>query len=98
MTDARGSSGICSDMCGCPSPCPGGTSCRTLKICRLSLSPCACSCYTTTGIPSANDPNVEHQKCACGEHCGCNPCTCTKRMTNASGCNCGDGCTCVSCA
>ncbi|KAI8553899.1 hypothetical protein RHMOL_Rhmol05G0052200 [Rhododendron molle] len=83
MTDARGSSGICSDSCGCPSPCPGGTS---------------CSCYTTTGIPSANDPNVEHQKCACGEHCGCNPCTCTKRMTNASDCKCGDGCTCVSCA
>ncbi|XAR73063.1 hypothetical protein NMG60_11019925 [Bertholletia excelsa] len=30
---------------------------------------------------SADDPTIEHSKCSCGEHCGCNPCTCTKRVT-----------------
>ncbi|KAK3195603.1 hypothetical protein Dsin_026913 [Dipteronia sinensis] len=28
MADVRGSSGVCNDRCGCPSPCPGGLACR----------------------------------------------------------------------
>ncbi|KAL6497944.1 hypothetical protein OROHE_026790 [Orobanche hederae] len=27
MADMRGSGVICDDRCGCPSPCPGGTTC-----------------------------------------------------------------------
>ncbi|XP_010497301.1 PREDICTED: metallothionein-like protein 4A, partial [Camelina sativa] len=42
----------------------------------------------------------QHMLCPCGEHCGCNPCTCvkTQTQTSAKGCTCGEGCTCASCA
>ncbi|KAM7479512.1 hypothetical protein LguiA_027725 [Lonicera macranthoides] len=40
---------------------------------------------------------VEHKQCSCGEHCGCNPCTCSKAVV-AGICKCGAGCTCVTCA
>ncbi|KAK9944393.1 hypothetical protein M0R45_009964 [Rubus argutus] len=73
----------CNDRCGCPTPCPGGLSCR---------------CATRT-VPGTVD---DHKKCSCGEHCGCNPCTCAKSAaTTGVGkayCKCGDACTCVSCA
>ncbi|CAH8372410.1 unnamed protein product [Eruca vesicaria subsp. sativa] len=73
----------CNDRCGCPSPCPGGESCR----CRMSAA-------------SAGDQG--HNMCPCGEHCDCNPCTCSKTQTSAKGskafCTCGEGCTCATCA
>lgn len=25
-----------------------------------------------------DEENMEHKRCSCGEHCGCNPCTCSK--------------------
>ncbi|KAL0331866.1 UNVERIFIED_CONTAM: Metallothionein-like protein 4B [Sesamum calycinum] len=64
MADMRGSGGggACDNKCGCPSPCPGGVSCR-------------CSMDDTT----------EHKQCACGEHCGCNPCTCSKTEVKGTG-------------
>ncbi|XP_057519319.1 metallothionein-like protein 4B [Amaranthus tricolor] len=80
MADIKGSSNAdCNDTCGCPSPCPGGHSCR---------------CNTSGG-------EVEHKKCSCGEHCGCNPCTCTKIEVKGTGkdfCKCRSGCACATCA
>ncbi|CAL5402354.1 unnamed protein product [Camellia sinensis] len=32
MTDVRGSSGVCDDKCGCPSPCPGSSSCSAIVV------------------------------------------------------------------
>ncbi|KAI3736469.1 hypothetical protein L6452_16011 [Arctium lappa] len=78
MADVRGSVVICDEKCGCPSPCPGGATCR----CR-------------------SGGEVEHKTCPCGEHCGCNPCTCSKETVPSSGkaaCKCQSGCTCVTCS
>ncbi|KAI3446352.1 hypothetical protein Pfo_003017, partial [Paulownia fortunei] len=39
MSDMRGSRGVaCNDRCGCPSPCPGGNSCRYVRCW------CRCKC------------------------------------------------------
>ncbi|KAK6916822.1 Plant EC metallothionein-like protein, family 15 [Dillenia turbinata] len=57
----------------------------------------ACRC----GGTARGETTAEHKKCSCGEHCGCNPCSCGKIATAGVGgafCRCGDGCTCVSCA
>lgn len=54
----------------------------------------ACKCRSGTEDPTAG---VEHKHCSCGEHCGCNPCHCTKAV-GAGICKCGAGCTCVTCA
>lgn len=86
----KGSGGsVCNDRCGCPSPCPGGIACR---------------CTSASGADDVVS-DVEHRKCSCGEHCGCNPCTCSKSTdfpTTAAGkaffCLCGDGCTCIRCS
>ncbi|CAI9095964.1 OLC1v1032013C2 [Oldenlandia corymbosa var. corymbosa] len=80
---------ICDSGCGCPVPCPGGVSCR-----------CA-SGGMGGGAKSGEEQSGEHKKCTCGEHCGCNPCTCDQG-SNISGtgkthCKCGPGCTCVTC-
>ncbi|XP_015893069.1 EC protein I/II-like [Ziziphus jujuba] len=64
-------------------------------------SPCpgglACRC-TSSDVTASGE---EHRKCSCGEHCGCNPCTCSKSATTAgvgkAHCKCGSGCTCVTC-
>ncbi|KAF5751001.1 putative EC protein III [Tripterygium wilfordii] len=44
----------------------------------------------------------EHRKCSCGEHCGCNPCTCGRNVelsgTGKAVCRCGQGCSCDACA
>jgi len=39
----------------------------------------------------------DHVTCTCGEHCGCNPCSCPKTAAAGSGCRCGSECACVSC-
>ncbi|KAL1541203.1 metallothionein-like protein 4B [Salvia divinorum] len=64
-------------------------------------SPCpggtACSCKGG----GAEGSTMDHKKCSCGEHCGCNPCTCTKITGTGTGkahCRCGTGCTCATCA
>ncbi|KAL2937577.1 Metallothionein-like protein 4B [Bienertia sinuspersici] len=44
---------------------------------------------------------MEHKRCSCGEHCSCNPCTCSNtevRGTGKASCKCGSGCTCQTCA
>ncbi|CAA0823211.1 EC protein homolog 2 [Striga hermonthica] len=82
MADMRGSAAVCDDRCGCPSPCPGGTTCRCVS--------------GGEGVSS-----MEHKQCTCGEHCGCNPCTCGKIESQGTGkafCKCGAGCACPTCA
>ncbi|KAJ8530335.1 hypothetical protein K7X08_037170 [Anisodus acutangulus] len=66
-------------------------------------SPCpggvACRCASGT---VGGDARMEHKRCSCGEHCGCNPCTCPKSEgTTAAGkanCKCCPGCNCPTCA
>ncbi|XP_052622203.1 metallothionein-like protein 4B [Lactuca sativa] len=86
MADMRGSGVICNESCGCPSPCPGGVACR----CKSG------------GMQSSGGGDEEHKKCSCGEHCGCNPCSCSKESasggTGKAFCKCADGCTCVTCS
>ncbi|KAL8143689.1 hypothetical protein V2J09_016721 [Rumex salicifolius] len=64
-------------------------------------SPCpggtACKC-TGRGGEAAES---EHKTCGgCGQHCGCNPCSCRKSVsvTGKASCKCGSACTCTSCA
>ncbi|XVE66497.1 hypothetical protein DITRI_Ditri08aG0084200 [Diplodiscus trichospermus] len=65
-------------------------------------SPCpgglACRCSTSDVVTTSG---TDHKRCSCGEHCGCNPCTCSKAEVAGTGklfCKCGAGCTCVACA
>ncbi|KAJ7978703.1 EC metallothionein-like protein [Quillaja saponaria] len=66
-------------------------------------SPCpggsACRC---TRRESTTSSGTDHSTCSCGEHCGCNPCTCPKTVTSTgigkTFCQCGEGCTCTTCA
>ncbi|KAJ8764971.1 hypothetical protein K2173_010436 [Erythroxylum novogranatense] len=67
-------------------------------------SPCpggeACSCRTIW--QSSGGEGDGHNRCSCGEHCGCNPCTCPRsEVTSGVGrayCKCGDACTCATCS
>ncbi|XP_021752958.1 metallothionein-like protein 4B [Chenopodium quinoa] len=61
-------------------------------------SPCpgddTCRCTTSGG-------DMDHKICSCGEHCGCNPCACSKTEATGTGkasCKCGSGCTCSTCS
>ncbi|XVF01630.1 hypothetical protein REPUB_Repub04eG0104800 [Reevesia pubescens] len=76
---------------------------RGVAVCKDRCgcpSPCpggvACRCIaieTTSG--------TDHKRCSCGEHCVCNPFTCSKAEVAGTGklfCKCGSGCTCVTCA
>ncbi|KAK9666926.1 hypothetical protein RND81_14G221300 [Saponaria officinalis] len=66
-------------------------------------------CDQTCGCPSPcpgdhtcrGEREEVHMKCSCGDHCGCNPCTCLKEEVKGTGkafCKCGDACSCVTCA
>ncbi|EEF41472.1 metallothionein-like protein 4B [Ricinus communis] len=59
----------------------------------------ACRCRISQAAGGAGDA---HSKCSCGEHCGCNPCTCPKGLETVgvgrASCKCGPGCTCATCA
>ncbi|PON45030.1 EC metallothionein-like protein [Parasponia andersonii] len=59
----------------------------------------ACRCRTMETTTGGGD---DHITCSCGQHCGCNPCTCARSVvTTGVGkayCKCGEGCTCVSCS
>ncbi|XP_027169179.1 metallothionein-like protein 4B [Coffea eugenioides] len=75
-------------------------SCNTGCGCPVPC-PGGVSCRCATGRRE-DDPSIEHKRCSCGEHCGCNPCACPKG-TNITGtgrgaCQCGVGCNCVTCA
>ncbi|CAI0471345.1 unnamed protein product [Linum tenue] len=58
----------------------------------------ACRCRTADTTKTAGDG---HNKCSCGEHCGCNPCTCQKAGVSTgvgkAHCKCGAGCSCPTC-
>ncbi|KAK1560681.1 hypothetical protein Q3G72_029589 [Acer saccharum] len=55
---------------------------------RGSSGVCNDRCACKEGIS-----DYEHKKCSCGEHCGCNPCTCSKTEVAGTGgkvpCMCG---------
>ncbi|CAB4321331.1 unnamed protein product [Prunus armeniaca] len=55
-----------------------------------------------TNTTEATSGGGDHMTCSCGQHCGCNPCTCAKSVvstkTGKAYCKCGEGCACVSCA
>ncbi|CAL5409347.1 unnamed protein product [Camellia sinensis] len=54
-----------------------------LLVRLLTMTCCAAAC----GASARHDPNVvEHKKCSCGKHFGCNPCTCTNNVTTIAGC------------
>ncbi|KAI8533271.1 hypothetical protein RHMOL_Rhmol11G0284800 [Rhododendron molle] len=108
MGDPRGRVVVCDDRCGCPSPCPGGLACRCKYVCiNAGVVLVQVVVYV---MGRGDEENMEHKRCSCGEHCGCNPCTCSKTdiiITTPSSaaaaagkafCNCGVGCTCLTCA
>ncbi|WCJ32275.1 Class II metallothionein-like protein 1A [Euphorbia peplus] len=59
----------------------------------------ACRCRVTSSSGAGGDV---HKKCSCGEHCGCNPCSCSKGLDTVgvgkSKCKCGSACNCPTCA
>ncbi|XP_050261329.1 metallothionein-like protein 4B [Quercus robur] len=63
--------------------------------------PGSVDCRCTTTSVSSTTAKDDHMTCSCGEHCGCNPCTCPKNEhtmgTGRAFCKCGDGCTCATC-
>ncbi|MCD7464013.1 Metallothionein-like protein 4B [Datura stramonium] len=65
--------------------------------------PSPCPGGTVCRCSSGDDANMEHKRCSCGEHCGCNPCGCPQSegataATGKANCKCGPGCTCTTCA
>nr|GMD45700.1 metallothionein-like protein 4B [Ipomoea batatas]GME18882.1 metallothionein-like protein 4B [Ipomoea batatas] len=84
MADMRGSSGICDERCGCPSPCPGGISCRCVSVSRASSGGedehKRCSCGEHCGCNPCNCPTSEgitgsgKAHCKCGDACNCVKC------------------------
>ncbi|GMN50106.1 hypothetical protein TIFTF001_019272 [Ficus carica] len=79
-----------------------------LKICCDEKCGCALpcpgglACGCTTGETTTSGSGDEHMKCSCGQHCGCNPCTCGLRVitpeVGKAYCKCGPACTCLTCA
>ncbi|XP_065861948.1 metallothionein-like protein 4B [Euphorbia lathyris] len=62
---------------------------------------CGCPGNTACRCKISSSGEV-HRKCSCGEHCGCNPCTCSKGLDTVgvgkSNCKCASGCACPTCA
>ncbi|XP_004290064.1 PREDICTED: EC protein homolog 1-like [Fragaria vesca subsp. vesca] len=73
----------CNDTCGCPTPCPGGLSCR-----------CATRSDSTTAADHKKCSCGAH--CGCNP-CSCASKVVTTGVGKAY-CKCGDACNCVSCA
>ncbi|CAN1143188.1 Metallothionein-like protein 4B [Linum perenne] len=69
---------------------------------------CNALCGCPVPCPGGNScgcRGADHNKCSCGEHCGCNPCSCQKESgggvmmrVGKAHCKCGSGCTCTACA
>ncbi|XP_011040934.1 PREDICTED: EC protein homolog 2-like [Populus euphratica] len=92
MADTRGGTVGCNDECGCPVPCPGGTSHNILPD----------NAYRCSSMKATSGEGAGHNKCSCGEHCGCNPGTCPRSVvTTGVGkayCKCGADCACPTCS
>ncbi|XP_015159382.1 metallothionein-like protein 4B [Solanum tuberosum] len=77
MADVRGSCGTCNERCGCPSPCPGGISCRCASS-DASMEHKRCSCGEHCGCNPCTCPKSEaatgKANCKCGPGCACPTC------------------------
>ncbi|XP_010531518.1 PREDICTED: metallothionein-like protein 4B [Tarenaya hassleriana] len=75
-TGKESSGAACNDRCGCPSPCPGGDSCRCKSseeghmMCpcgaHCGCNPCNCTKTQVSGTGKAF--------CKCGDACSCATC------------------------
>ncbi|XP_028800716.1 metallothionein-like protein 4B [Neltuma alba] len=54
-----------------------------------------CRCASSGGNETSS--GRDHLTCSCGEHCGCNPCSCPSTVAAGSACRCATGCSCASC-
>ncbi|KAK7851315.1 ec protein iii [Quercus suber] len=68
---------------------------------------CGCTVPCPGGVScrcSSKDSTMsggEHKTCTCGQHCGCNPCSCPESAeaggAGRGSCKCGAGCSCSTC-
>ncbi|KAL6531929.1 hypothetical protein OROMI_028292 [Orobanche minor] len=54
MADMRGSGVTCDDRCGCPSPCPGGTTCAHQAVVILAAR------WSTSSARAGNTVGATH--------------------------------------
>ncbi|KAL5788996.1 hypothetical protein ACOSP7_005945 [Xanthoceras sorbifolium] len=79
MADVRGSSLVCNDRCGCPSPCPGGLACRCASKEGSEYEHKKCSCGEHCGCNPCECSKTEVASsgkagCTCGDGCTCTTC------------------------
>ncbi|KAL9417378.1 hypothetical protein AB3S75_040374 [Citrus x aurantiifolia] len=79
MADVRGSAVACSDRCGCPTPCPGGTTCRCASKGGSEMEHKRCSCGEHCGCNPCTCTKTDVAEtgkafCKCGTACACPTC------------------------
>ncbi|OMP03260.1 Plant EC metallothionein-like protein, family 15 [Corchorus capsularis] len=85
---AKGTGVACDERCGCPSPCPGGISCRCASGDTSDADGhrrCSCGDHCSCNPCSCGEA---HEAAAAGTTTG----------VGKAFCKCGDGCTCTLCS